>query len=64
MAFRPIRLETYDDAIEFMTEKGSFIVPIYADIPTISSAVPTNLDFGFCPCVGHTRIACGCIMQL
>ena len=49
MAFRPIRLEAYDDCIEFMTEKGSFVVPIRAATPTISSNVPTNLDFGFCP---------------
>jgi hypothetical protein len=25
-------------------------VPIRADIPCISSRVPENLDFGFCPC--------------
>ena len=47
--FRPIRLEEYDDVVEFLTEKGSFVVPIGAAIPQISSHVPTNLDFGFCP---------------
>ena len=47
--FRPIRLEEYDDCIEFLTDKGSFIVPIRAAIPAMSSAVPGNLDFGFCP---------------
>ena len=25
-------------------------VPIKATIPRISSSVPENLDFGFCPC--------------
>ena len=50
MSFRPIRLEEYDDTIQFFTEKGSFVVPIKAYIPHISSRVPENLDFGFCPC--------------
>ena len=47
--FRPLHLEEYDDCIEFTTEKGVFVVPIKANIPTMSSKVPTNLDFGFCP---------------
>jgi len=49
ITFRPLRLEEYDDCIEFMTDTGSFVVPIRANIPRISSHVPTNLDFGFCP---------------
>ena len=47
--FRPLHLEEYDDCIEFTTEKGVFVVPIKANIPTMSSKVPTNIDFGFCP---------------
>ena len=50
VSFRPIRLEEYDDTIQFFTEKGSFVVPIKAYIPRISSRVPESLDFGFCPC--------------
>ena len=50
VSFRPIRLEDYDDTIQFFTEKGSFVVPIKAYIPRISSRVPESLDFGFCPC--------------
>ena len=42
-------MEEYDDCIEFTTEKGTFVVPIRAAIPRISSHVPSNLDFGFCP---------------
>ena len=50
ISFRPIRLEEYDDVVQFFTEKGSFVVPISAAIPRISSKVPEHLDFGFCPC--------------
>ena len=50
MIFRPIKLEEYDDGITFITDKGSFVVPIRAAIPAISSKVPDHLDFGFTPC--------------
>ena len=47
--FRPLRLEAYDDCIEFTTDTGSFVVPIKASIPQVSTQIPDNIDFGFCP---------------
>jgi len=49
VSFRPIKLEEYDDCVQFWNEKGSFVVPVRAWIPKVSTCVPESLDFGFCP---------------
>jgi len=55
VSFRPTKLEAYDDCVQFWNEKGSFGVPIRADIPAAASHVPASLDFGFCP-VNETAV--------
>eukprot|EP01138_Halocafeteria_seosinensis_P014521 gb/GECG01014824.1/.p1 GENE.gb/GECG01014824.1/~~gb/GECG01014824.1/.p1 ORF type:complete len:2571 (+),score=263.34 gb/GECG01014824.1/:1-7713(+) len=47
--FRPIRLEEYDDFIEFYTEGGSFQVPVRARLSRLAVDVPQFLDVGLCP---------------
>ena len=47
--FRPIRMEEYDDYVEFHTENGSFKVFVRARLAALSVELADNLDFGHCP---------------
>ena len=47
--FRPIRLEEYDDYIEFYTPGGTFKVPVRARLSHLAVQVPEFLDTGLCP---------------
>lgn len=44
--FRPIRLEEYDDFIEFKTDSGKFKVPICSRLAVLKLKVPDRIDFG------------------
>eukprot|EP00899_Mesostigma_viride_P006244 jgi/Mesvir1/15620/Mv03228-RA.1 len=48
VTFRPIKRETYEDAIVFTTTAGTFSIPVRAVLPALGVVVPTELDFGFC----------------
>ncbi|GBG24646.1 Cilia- and flagella-associated protein 65 [Hondaea fermentalgiana] len=51
--FRPVRIEPYDDYIEFVIRnkklKWTFYIPVKARLSNVSISVPEMLDFGFCP---------------
>mmetsp|Transcript_4655 Transcript_4655/g.15410 ORF Transcript_4655/g.15410 Transcript_4655/m.15410 type:complete len:619 (+) Transcript_4655:538-2394(+) len=49
VVFRPVRHEPYEDYVEVLTTRGSFIIPIRAVLPTVNMQVPANLEFGYCP---------------
>ena len=56
ITFRPIRIEQYDDFIEFVSIPhgagisggNSFFVPVRAKLPVVSLNVPSALEFGYC----------------
>ena len=56
ITFRPIRIEQYDDFIEFVSIPhgagisggNSFFVPVRAKLPVVSLNVPSSLEFGYC----------------
>lgn len=59
VVFRPVRVEPYDDYIEFVIRnkklKWVFYIPIRARLSNVSVSVPEMLDFGFCPISESTK---------
>lgn len=60
VAFRPVKLEEYDDFVSFSVHiieggvtasSGKFKLPVIARIASLSVELPHGLDFGFCPTV-------------
>ncbi|KAL7692204.1 putative immunoglobulin-like protein [Plasmopara halstedii] len=58
VAFRPVKLEEYDDFVGFYVQvieggvaavTGRFRVPVAARIAALKIDLPQHLDFGFCP---------------
>ena len=49
VVFRPIKLECYDDYIEFTTELDQFRIPIRAVLLRKSFYTEDSFEFGFCP---------------
>ena len=49
VTFRPVKKETYDDYIEFITATGGFRIPIRATLPLVKLQVPAQLHFGYVP---------------
>ncbi|GLD93756.1 hypothetical protein PINS_up002361 [Pythium insidiosum] len=58
VAFRPVKLEEYDDFVTFhvqiieggvVASSGRFRLPVLARIARLAIEVPRGLDFGFCP---------------
>ncbi|KAJ0403998.1 hypothetical protein P43SY_001392 [Pythium insidiosum] len=58
VAFRPVKLEEYDDFVTFhvqiidggvVASQGRFRLPVLARIARLAIEVPRGLDFGFCP---------------
>ena len=49
VTFRPVKKETYDDYIEFITATGGFRIPIRATLPLVKMVVPAQLHFGYVP---------------
>ncbi|DAZ93440.1 TPA: hypothetical protein N0F65_003137 [Lagenidium giganteum] len=65
VAFRPVKLEEYDDDVIFhvhMIEggvtatSGKFRLPVMARIASLSINIPRGLDFGFCPTAETTDV--------
>ncbi|TMW64193.1 hypothetical protein Poli38472_012815 [Pythium oligandrum] len=64
VAFRPVKLEEYDDFVTFhvqiieggvVASSGKFRLPVIARIASISVELPRGLDFGFCPTAETTE---------
>ncbi|GAB9471824.1 hypothetical protein Gpo141_00009023, partial [Globisporangium polare] len=60
VAFRPVKLEEYDDFVSFnvhiieggvTASSGKFKLPVIARIASLSVELPQGVDFGFCPTV-------------
>ena len=49
VTFRPVKKETYDDFVEFITATGGFRIPIRATLPLVKMKVPEQLHFGYVP---------------
>ena len=49
VTFRPVKKETYDDYVEFITATGGFRIPIRATLPLVKLQVPAQLHFGYVP---------------
>uniref|UniRef100_K3WH51 Uncharacterized protein n=1 Tax=Globisporangium ultimum (strain ATCC 200006 / CBS 805.95 / DAOM BR144) TaxID=431595 RepID=K3WH51_GLOUD len=63
VAFRPVKLEEYDDFVTFnvhiieggvVASSGKFKLPVIARIASLAVELPAGIDFGFCPTIETT----------